>query len=159
MIPVFVSKFVWVELGDLKRLIEGVTRIAPELQKVLLKGIAKDDAVLKSLGVGPGSKVMVIGTKLDDVLAVNKTPTAAELKGDESSTSSSSAGNWCSVPSHQKIIDKGIPEDVMPGILDCNDPLPDFPISGMLSSKGSKLRLTFKLEADEVRRQSLLICV
>lgn len=39
----------------------------------------------------------------------------------------------------------------MPGILDCHDELPPFPIHGMLSSKGSKVRLTFKLETDEVK--------
>jgi len=98
----------------------------------------------------------VIGTKLDDVLAVNKTPTAAELKADDEAASDIASQNWCSIPRHQKIIDKGLPDDAMPGILDCNDPLPDFPLSGMVSSKGSKLRLTFKLEADEVRNSTFI---
>ena len=38
----------------------------------------------------------------------------------------------------------------MPGILNERDPLPDVPLHGMLSSKGSKVRLTFKLTSDEV---------
>jgi len=40
-------------------MIEAVTKIAPELQKVLVKGIAKDNVVLGSLGLSAGSKVMV----------------------------------------------------------------------------------------------------
>jgi len=38
----------------------------------------------------------------------------------------------------------------MPGILGETEPLPEFPLFGMVSSRGSKVRLTFKLESDEV---------
>jgi len=45
---------------------------------------------------------------------------------------------------------QGLPDDVMPGILEEHDALPPFPLHGMYSSKGSKVRLTFKLENDEL---------
>jgi len=137
-------------VGDLKLMIEKTTGVAPALQKVLVKGMPKNDVILESLGLTSGSKVLVIGSKLDEVLAVSKKPTASELKDDTSSSTTESSQNWCTLPRHQKIIEKGVPEDVMPGILDVRDPLPDIPLYGMLSSKGSKLRLTFKLEADEI---------
>lgn len=38
----------------------------------------------------------------------------------------------------------------MPGILDEHDQLPNFPLTGMYSAKGLKVRLTFKLENDEL---------
>lgn len=38
----------------------------------------------------------------------------------------------------------------MPGILNESEPLPEIPLFGMLNSKGGKVRLTFKLETDEV---------
>lgn len=41
------------------------------MQKVMIKGLAKDEKTLKELGVTRGSKVMVVGSKLDDVVSVN----------------------------------------------------------------------------------------
>lgn len=41
------------------------------MQKVMIKGLAKDEKTLKELGVTKGSKVMVVGSKLDDVVNVN----------------------------------------------------------------------------------------
>lgn len=41
------------------------------MQKVMIKGLAKDERTLRELGVVKGAKVMVVGSKLDDVLAVS----------------------------------------------------------------------------------------
>lgn len=41
------------------------------MQKVMIKGLAKDEKTLRELGVVKGAKVMVVGSKLDDVLAVS----------------------------------------------------------------------------------------
>jgi len=130
--------------------LQATTDVPPELQKILIKGIPKDEVCLETLGITAGSKVLVIGSKLNDILSMSKPVYASEPKaGKEGSTGDTQ--NWCSLPRHQKIVEKGVPDDAMPGILDVKDPLPPFPLSGMLGSKGSKLRLTFKLEADEVR--------
>ena len=53
---------------------------------------------------------------------------------------------------HKKVLDKGKPEDAMPGIKGGgNHPLPPSGIlSGMLNKQGSKVRLTFKLDSDQV---------
>lgn len=73
--------------------------------KVLVKGNAKDEVTLESLGLTNGSKVLVIGTSLSDVMKVAQKPTEKELQEDEASSSNESK-NWCSVPRHQKIISK-----------------------------------------------------
>ena len=49
--------------------------VLPAMQKVMIKGLAKDEKTLKELGVTPGSKVMVVGSKLDDVVNVNNPKT------------------------------------------------------------------------------------
>lgn len=41
------------------------------MQKVMIKGLAQDDQTLRALGVTKASKVMVVGSKLDDVIAVS----------------------------------------------------------------------------------------
>lgn len=62
-----------------------------------------------------GAKVMIVGSKLDDVLAVS-IPTKQELN--DEAVSSASKEPLSQQKIHRKVLDKGIPEDVMPGILD-----------------------------------------
>jgi len=137
------------KVGDLKKIVEKSTNVTSSMMKVLVKGNAKDDVTLESLGLTNGSKVLIIGTSLSDVMKVTQKPTEKELEEETEGVSSNEPKNWCSLPRHQKIIDKGIPDDVMPGISNCNDALPPYPISGMVGTRG-KVRLTFKLESDEL---------
>lgn len=114
----------------------------------MIKGLAKDAQTLRELGVINGSKVMVVGSKLDDVLAVS-TPTFQELQ-EETSEANGGKEPFSKQKMHRKVLDKGVPEDAMPGIRNAKEPLPPFPISGMLNKSGGKVRLTFKLELDQV---------
>ncbi|XP_066992216.1 ubiquitin domain-containing protein UBFD1 isoform X2 [Anabrus simplex] len=93
-------------VGQLKQHLQDVIGVPQSMQKVMIKGLARDERTLRELGVVKGAKVMVVGSKLDDVLAV-------------------------STPSKQ-------------------DSLPPFPLSGMLNKSGGKVRLTFKMEQDQV---------
>lgn len=58
---------------------------------------------------------MIVGSKLDDVLAVS-IPTKQDLIDEAVSAVSKEPLSQQKV--HRKVLDKGIPEDVMPGILD-----------------------------------------
>jgi hypothetical protein len=40
------------------------------MQKVMVKGLAKDERTLRELGVSSSSKVMVVGSTFSDVMAV-----------------------------------------------------------------------------------------
>lgn len=44
----------------------------------------------------------------------------------------------------------GKPDDVMPGFQGKKFPLPSHPLSGMYNKSGGKVRLTFKLELDQL---------
>lgn len=44
------------------------------MQKVMVKGLAHDDKSLRDSGIISGSKVMVIGSTFDDVLALSHQP-------------------------------------------------------------------------------------
>lgn len=136
-------------VGELKNHLQSVIEIPPAMMKVMIKGLAKDEMTLKRLGVTKGSKIMVVGSSLNDVLAVSKTPTEAEKKA--ASTSSSNKEDTLSKQKmHKKILDKGKPDDVMAGIKGNKEPLPSVPVSGMLNKHGGKVRLTFKLDVDQV---------
>lgn len=132
---------------ELKHYLQNIISVPEAMQKVMFKGLAKDNQTLKSLGIVKGAKVMIVGSKLDDVLAVS-IPTKHEFA--EESASASSKEPLSQQKLHRKVLDKGIPEDAMPGILDSKEPLPDVPLAGMLNKSGGKVRLTFKLENDQL---------
>ncbi|XP_014661801.1 PREDICTED: ubiquitin domain-containing protein UBFD1-like isoform X3 [Priapulus caudatus] len=50
---------------------------------------------------------------------------------------------------HKKVIDRGIPEDCMAGVKSVKERLPPVPVHGF-NKNGSKVRLTFKLESDQL---------
>ncbi|XP_020295892.1 ubiquitin domain-containing protein UBFD1-like isoform X1 [Pseudomyrmex gracilis] len=134
-------------VAELKTHLQKIISVPQAMQKVMFKGLAKDDQTLRNLGVTKGAKVMIVGSKLDDVLAVS-IPTKQDLI--DEAVSSVSKEPLSQQKIHRKVLDKGIPEDVMPGILDSKEPLPEFPLAGMLNKSGGKVRLTFKLEQDQL---------
>lgn len=92
---------------ELKNMIKEKTGVDPGLQKVLLKGIAKDEAVLKGLGVSSGTKkILVIGSSIEDVMKMKQVPSDKEEKGGGGEEKSGGVGNWCSLVNHKKVIDK-----------------------------------------------------
>lgn len=133
-------------VSKLKLHLQNIINVPQSLQKVMYKGLAKDDKTLREIGITQGAKVMVVGSKLNDVLAVSKPSTQVA----EEKTQSSSKEPLCRQKMHKKIIDKGMPEDVLPGIRETKEPLPPFPLCGMLNMSGGKVRLTFKLELDQL---------
>ncbi|XP_050463208.1 ubiquitin domain-containing protein UBFD1-like [Cataglyphis hispanica] len=134
-------------VAELKTHLQKIISVPQAMQKVMFKGLAKDDQTLRNLGITKGAKVMIVGSKLDDVLAIS-IPTKQDLIDEAVSSVSKEPLSQQKV--HRKVLDKGIPEDVMPGILDSKEPLPEFPLAGMLNKSGGKVRLTFKLEQDQL---------
>ncbi|GLG97243.1 Uncharacterized protein GBIM_04037 [Gryllus bimaculatus] len=122
-------------IGELKVHLEDIIGVPHAMQKVMIKGLAKDERTLRDLGVVKGAKVMVVGSKLDDVLAVS-TPSKQDFLDEKASSTTKEP--FCKQKQHKKVIDIGIPEDVMPGIKNAKDSLPPFPLSGMLNKSGGK---------------------
>lgn len=135
-------------IGALKSHLQDIIGVPSTMQKIMIKGLAKDEMTLKKLGVAKGSKIMVVGSTLNDVLEVAKKPSAQQLKEEEKKEAMKES--WSQQKVHKKILEKGIPEDAMPGIKNCSEGLPSFPLSGMLNKSGGKVRLTFKMEMDQL---------
>ena len=117
--------------------------------KVMIKGLAKDEMTLNKLGVVKGSKVMVVGSSLNDVLQVSSSPKEASKAGN-SSNSSKEEPSSSKMKNHKKVLDRGKPDDAMPARKSGKDPLPQQPLSGMLNKHGGKVRLTFKMDQGQV---------
>ncbi|XP_076032944.1 ubiquitin domain-containing protein UBFD1-like isoform X2 [Oratosquilla oratoria] len=136
-------------IKQLKEHLQSLIYVLPAMQKVMIKGLAKDEKTLRELGVTKGMKVMVVGSKLDDVVNVNTAKT--ETPPAETPTAAATSKEpLCKQKNHKKIIDKGLPEDALQGIKNKRETLPLHPLSGMVNKSGGKVRLTFKLEMDQL---------
>merc|ERR1711974_561201 len=125
-------------VGALKVHLANIIDVPSTMQKIMIKGLAKDEMTLRKLGVVKGSKVMVVGSTLNDVLEVAKKPTVQQLKAAEAEEV------------HKEVLDRGKPEDAMPGLKNTKETLPTVPLSGMLNKSGGKVRLTFEMELDQL---------
>lgn len=135
-------------VGALKVHLAEIISVPNTMQKIMIKGLAKDEMTLRKLGVTRGSKVMVIGSTLNDVLEVAKKPSTQQLK--EEAVEAAAKEAWSEQKVHKKVLDRGKPEDAMHGLKNTKESLPPTPLSGMLNKSGGKVRLTFKLEMDQV---------
>ncbi|XP_078520919.1 ubiquitin domain-containing protein UBFD1 isoform X1 [Lissotriton helveticus] len=133
--------------ASLKQKIHSLTGLPPAMQKVMFKGLVSEEKTLRELKVTNGAKVMVVGSTINDVLAVNtpKETIQEEVKAEESKKEP-----ICRQKQHRKVLDKGKPDDVMPAIKGAPERLPTVPLAGMYNKSGGKVRLTFKLEQDQL---------
>ncbi|KAL8607334.1 Ubiquitin domain-containing protein ubfd1 [Nucella lapillus] len=137
-------------IEQLKAKTQVLTGVPPQMQKIMFRGLAKDNQTLRELKVTKGAKIMVVGSTLNDVLSVTA-PSEKELKEEAKATAAASKEPLSQQKVHKKVLDKyGKPDDVLPGIKNHREPLPPAPLSGMYNKSGNKVRLTFKLEADQV---------
>ncbi|KAL3282130.1 hypothetical protein HHI36_005327 [Cryptolaemus montrouzieri] len=134
-------------VATLKKQLQGLLGVPDSMQKLMFKGLLHDNQTLSSAGVVKGTKIMLVGSTLNDVLAVSS---VSKQDVAEMEKASSTKEPLCKQKVHKKVLDKGIPEDAMPGIKNIKEPLPPAPLSGMLNKQGGKVRLTFKLEADQL---------
>lgn len=87
------------------------------MQKLMYKGLLQDNQTLAGVGITKGSKVMLVGSTLNDVLAVSLV-TKQEVAALEKASSTKEPLSKQKI--HQKVLDKGVPEDAMPGIKNTN---------------------------------------
>lgn len=133
--------------SELKQKIHSITGLPPAMQKVMYKGLVPEDKTLREMKVTSGAKIMVVGSTINDVLAVNTPKDAAQQ---DAKAEESKKEPLCRQKQHRKVLDKGKPEDVMPSVKGAQERLPTVPLSGMYNKSGGKVRLTFKLEQDQL---------
>jgi len=133
--------------AKLKESIHSLTGLPPAMQKVMYKGLLPEDKTLREIKITNGAKIMVVGSTINDVLAVN---TPKEVIQQEVKAEENKKEPLCRQKQHRKVLDKGKPDDVMPAVKGTKERLPTVPLSGMYNKSGGKVRLTFKLEQDQL---------
>jgi hypothetical protein len=135
---------------SLKQHIETLTGVPHSMQKLVYKGKPDDVKTLGECGLVKGAKVMVIGSTLTDVFAVAAPSGVTSTSKGETVAVAETKEPLSRGKLHKKIIDKGVPADAMQAWRNGKVPLPVEPLNGMVNKGGGKVRLTFKLEADQV---------
>lgn len=136
-------------IAQLKEQIQPLIGVPVNMQKIMFKGMPKDSATLIDSKIVNASKVMVIGSTPEDVLSI--TPSEEDKKESENPVASNAKEPITKQASHRKVLDKyGKPDDAMAGRQNRKEPLPNTPLTGMYNKMGHKVRLTFKLEMDEI---------
>jgi len=137
------------KLGDFRQVVAKDTGVAAGLQKLMWKGLMKDDTkTLRELGVKDGVKIMLVGSSIEDVMSTATAPPPTEVKEEKSEEVSKEP--LCEQTQHKKIVEKGLPEGAEPGIKGRNDSLPSTPLHDIYNNVGVKVRLTFKMFTQEL---------
>jgi len=146
---VFAIEMGWDQtVGDLRQEVAKLSGVPAALQKLMLKGLLKNDNdTLRNAGFSDGAKVMLIGSTIQDVMSTAALPPS---KDEASSSSVAEKEHLSEKLPHKKIIEKGKPEKIMPGLKHRNESLPDFPLEGILNNRGDSVRLTFKVFTQEL---------
>jgi len=138
-------------LSELRQHIALITGVAPGLQKLMFKGMLKEDEkTLKELNFKDSCKLMLIGSTINDVMATAAPPVEKKEKEEEEAQKESLSDKM----PHKKIVEKGPPEDAVPGKQGKHEPLPNASITGIYNNIGVKVRLTFKMWSQELWIQS-----
>ncbi|KAG2433827.1 hypothetical protein HXX76_008184 [Chlamydomonas incerta] len=140
-------------VGELKTEIEKTTGIPCKLQKLMCRGAAlkDDEATLRAAGIKDGVKLLLIGSA----------PAAVDAAKAAAAAGGGGGGDWdapkteepiCKQTAHAKVLAKGVPDGALPGIagrqVTMGEQLTSIP--GLLNSQGSKVRLTFKEELQQI---------
>jgi len=139
-------------LNNLRLHIAQITGVAPGLQKLMLKGLLKDDSkTLKELNITNGSKMMLIGSTISEVMSAQAPPPQERTDSKEEEAKKEPLSDQ--MP-HKRIIEKGVPEGAIAGIKGKNEPLPTTSINAIYNNIGVRVRLTFKMWTQELWIQS-----
>ncbi|KAJ3174113.1 hypothetical protein HDU88_000081 [Geranomyces variabilis] len=136
-------------VAELKDHVEAVTGVSVALQKLLYKGLLKNEQTIDAAGIVAGAKVMLMASKVEDIvkLATAAATTAAPTQTPQVIKKTP----MCEMTEHKKVLDKGKPDDVEVAVLGVSRaPIPSHGLRGMLNQRGDRVRLTFKLEQDQV---------
>nr|KAJ3423175.1 Ubiquitin domain-containing protein ubfd1 [Polyrhizophydium stewartii] len=135
-------------VAQLKSTLAALTGVDPPMQRLLFKGVLKDELTIAETSLKEGSKVMMMASSAKDILQV--TVAAAMAPAASTVEPTPTRQPLSELTEHKKVISKGKPADAEGGLKGVNLPIPPRGISALLNARGAKTRLTFKLELDEL---------
>ena len=143
---------------DLKQSLEHLTQVPVATQKLLYKGqMFKDDSKpLDACGLSDGSKVILMGSTLGQIIQVNFPSPPSSTHGSDSGSNATAhveeGGHWSDMTEHRKVLKQGRPDDIVPALKGQHLPLPNplTQLTGLINKSGHKTRFTFRTDLDQV---------
>uniref|UniRef100_A0A6B2LI95 Ubiquitin-like domain-containing protein n=1 Tax=Arcella intermedia TaxID=1963864 RepID=A0A6B2LI95_9EUKA len=128
-------------LHQFRVILEEKTGIPPQQQKLMFKGtMNQEDKTLKDLQIVNKSKIMLIGTKVEETKKIAPETAALQTNFEDKKEEE----NVLEQPASKKVIEKGPPANGITPYGGKHEPLPSTGIPGLVNKQGSKIRLTFK---------------
>lgn len=140
--------------------------ILPGLQKIMYRGALKDeDKTLQELKITNNAKLMLTGSKMEDVMALSTAAEKAqdqeekEGKGDAFEGSLGDIRYWPSAETesdpndeteHKKLIEAGPPADAIAPNPDKHEAIPPLGIQGIKNKMNTTIRVSFKTDVDQL---------
>ncbi|KAI9335628.1 hypothetical protein DFJ73DRAFT_663279 [Zopfochytrium polystomum] len=135
----------------LKQELEKKTGIDSNLQKLLFKGVLKDDQSLSDAKVTEGCKIILMASAAKDIINIVATPTNSTSSTASSPSAASAAPAYIlDAPEHKRIIERGPPESVEKGLVGVKSAIPALGIPNLVNVRRIKTRLSF-LATDELQ--------
>jgi hypothetical protein len=135
-------------VSELKARLSELCGVEAKHQKVMFKGVLKDDVTLRDAKIVKGSKLMMLATVVAsaEALAASKSPASAAASSDRAQSGPRLVvfEPMQKEVRHAKILAKGKPDDAVAGHPVRNDSLPAAGVSSLMNHRGVKVRLTFK---------------
>jgi hypothetical protein len=123
--------------------LEELTGIQPSMQKVMFKGGLKDKTkTLQEVGIKNGVKMMLVGSKQDDVAKLKKAEAAVAKEPTPEAAAAAEKTPVCEEKEHKRVLDKGKPADAEAGVAcppGSHAALPEN-LKGLLNGSGAKVR-------------------
>ncbi|KAJ3442459.1 ubiquitin domain-containing protein ubfd1 [Anaeramoeba flamelloides] len=145
-------------IGDLKALVEKITKVPKSLQKLIYKGIQKNDQkTLREAKMRNKSKVLLIGNPSQEIASTNSQPVDRDVE-DYSSWKVNKEKNsyFCSLDEHQNFMNNRKPTREIPHSRNGRHlQLPKSPIRNVWDEFGQRVKLKFKSNKDQLRIKSL----
>ncbi|TPX34730.1 hypothetical protein SmJEL517_g02731 [Synchytrium microbalum] len=133
---------------QIKKSVEEMSEIPKELQKLLYKGILKDDSTLTEAKIIPNCKIILMASKLEAITSIAAASSSSAPAKKESLVAVVTVP-LSDMTEHKKHIEKK-PADIEEGVLNKQIPIPERGLTNLYDQRGVKTRLGFRNDIQEL---------
>ncbi|KAJ5067560.1 ubiquitin domain-containing protein ubfd1 [Anaeramoeba ignava] len=138
-------------IEELQKKVEEITKVPKNNQKLFFKSkyLKEPKKTLETVGIKNKAKILLMGSTFVEIAqALTSKPIEKEepVENDDDSNQES----FIEKEIHQKILQKGLPQNAEVGVSNKSYPLPQNSIKNILDSNGQKVQLIFKFDQDQI---------
>eukprot|EP01126_Amoeba_proteus_P026409 TRINITY_DN2614_c0_g1_i4.p1 TRINITY_DN2614_c0_g1~~TRINITY_DN2614_c0_g1_i4.p1 ORF type:complete len:230 (+),score=49.97 TRINITY_DN2614_c0_g1_i4:71-691(+) len=138
-----------ITLMEFRQQLHKETDVLPVMQKLMFRTLLKDeDKTLQELKISNNSRLMLTGSKFDDVEAITKVAVKAESNAPKDTPEEKEVDPNDEIE-HKKVLEI-LPSDAIPAIPNKHESIPSLGIKGLKNKMNVTVRLSFKSDIGQV---------